>query len=89
MTVKSLDIEDPMEVAATTIPDHDGAILLGMAASFAEEFLMMGWSSDAVRAMFASPHYHGAYQAYDRLGPDAIKQIVTEAAERLRRKRER
>ncbi|HEY3364843.1 MAG TPA: hypothetical protein VGK74_07325 [Symbiobacteriaceae bacterium] len=59
----------------------DEAELGLMAQCFAEEFAHMGYSREAVLAVFQNPFYRGPHQAYTRFGEDWVRHLIARVRE--------
>ena len=68
---------DPFEFVALGLPSGPEATC-DMAYTFAEEFARLGYSEQALMALFINPHYRGAHGAYETLGKEKVRQIVQE-----------
>lgn len=54
--------------------EHDQ--LAFMAECFAEEFANMGYSQEALLALFRNPFYQGPHLAYQRRGEEWVRQLL-------------
>ncbi|MDF2628368.1 MAG: hypothetical protein K0R39_2199 [Symbiobacteriaceae bacterium] len=54
--------------------EQDG--LAYMAACFAEEFAHMGYSEEALLAVFRDPFYQGPHLAYKLRGEDWVRALI-------------
>ena len=77
---KEPEADDPFQLNAIGVPDPTGEGLRAMAACFAEEFLRLGFPPGRVLALFESPRYALANQAYRALGAPAIRVLVDDLA---------
>ena len=77
---KEAEADDPFQLNAIGVPDPTGEGLRAMAACFAEEFLRLGFPPGRVLALFESPRYALAHQAYRALGARAVRDLVDELA---------
>ncbi len=68
---------DPFEFVALGLPSGPEAAG-DMAYTFAEEFARLGYSEQALMALFIDPYYRGAHGAYQALGKEKVEQIVHE-----------
>lgn len=50
-----------------------------MARCFAEEFARMGYSEEALLALFRNPFYQGPHAAYAAYGEDWVRSLVRQA----------
>ncbi len=66
---------DPFEFVALGMPSGPEAVS-DMAYTFAEEFARLGYSEQALMALFVNPHCRGAHGAYEALGKEKVRQIV-------------
>ncbi len=89
MAVKPFESDDPMTPTAAHIPGVDEATVVEMATCFAEEYLRMGWSEDAVLEFFRNEFYQATHRAYEVLGPERTRAAVQAAAARERERRVR
>lgn len=71
------DATDPTELIAVALPGDREAVR-DMAWTFAEEFARMGFGVPRILALFRTPFYGGAHQAWRVLGAAEIEAIVTE-----------
>jgi hypothetical protein len=76
---KELEAEDPYELVGVRYPvpagvDGDREL----ARCFVEEFALMGWPRDRVRALFDNPRYEGAHEVLRRRGPGLIDAVTAE-----------
>jgi hypothetical protein len=72
--------DDPQELVAVELAG-DETVTRGMAEAFAEEFARLGFGRAQILALFRSPHYAGAHQAWRLLGEAAIAGIVDASLE--------
>lgn len=79
-TFKQPEHDDPFELKAVGIDDPDGASLREMASCFAEEFLRLGFPPGRVLALFESPRYPLAHEAWLALGEPAVRALVEQTA---------
>ena len=77
---KQPDGDDPFELKAIGVADPDGTSLREMARCFAEEFLRLGFPTGRVLALFESPRYPLAHEAWLALGEPAVRALVEDAA---------
>lgn len=50
-----------------------------MARCFAEEFVRMGWSDEALAAIFRDPFYQGPHAVYQARGEEYVLRIIRAA----------
>ena len=74
------DAGDPLELCGVGVPDPGGLGMTLLAECFAEEFLRLGHSAGEVLALFRSPEYRLAYQAWCALGDERVSGIVATQA---------
>ena len=74
------DPADPQVLVGVGLPAEAGT-MAEMAYVFAEEFCRMGWDAPMILRVFANPFYAGAHQAYQALGEDSIREIVSECVQ--------
>jgi hypothetical protein len=72
------DPEDPSVLIGVGLPG-DEATTREMAAAFADEFARMGFDRERILALFRSPFYAGAHDAWRLLGEGAIEILVGES----------
>lgn len=77
---KQPESEDPFELKAIGVADPDGTSLREMASCFAEEFLRLGFPPGRVLALFESPRYALAHEAWLALGEPAVRVLVEDLA---------
>jgi hypothetical protein len=77
---KQPEDDDPFQLNAIGVPDPSGESSRAMAECFAEEFLRLGFPPGRVLALFESPRYALAHQAFRALGPGAVRAIVERLA---------
>ena len=68
---------DPFEFVGVGLPSGPEAVS-DMAYTFAEEFARLGYSEQALMALFINPYYRAAHGAYETLGKEKVRQIVKE-----------
>ncbi|HYG60759.1 MAG TPA: hypothetical protein VD902_22005 [Symbiobacteriaceae bacterium] len=56
---------------------HHG--LAAMAECFAEEFARMGYSEEALMALFRNPFYCGPHAAYREFGEEWVRRLVRQS----------
>jgi len=78
---------DPTMLVSVALP-ADREAVREMAWVFAEEFARMGFDARRILALFRSPFYGGAHQAWRVLGAAEVEAIVAECAAAWRRPRE-
>ncbi len=78
-----------MERVAIAVPNSGEHSLEEMALCFANEFITMGWSDQAIRDMFQKPFYHGPYTVYQRKGIAFVDEVIQRAKEEHQRCLER
>jgi hypothetical protein len=71
------DPGDPMILVGVALPSGPAAAA-DMACVFAEEFARSGLAGPQILALFRSPYYAGAHQAWRTLGDSTIRSIVEE-----------
>jgi hypothetical protein len=74
---KEAEPDDPTVLVGVAIPG-DAESVREMAYAFAEEFASMGFDAARILALFRSPHYAGAHEAYKRHGEHEVRAIVDE-----------
>jgi hypothetical protein len=72
------DPQDPQELVGVELPG-DEAVTREMAEAFADEFAQLGHTRAQIIALFRTPFYAGAHQAWELLGEEAIARIVDES----------
>ena len=77
---KQPEADDPFALEGVGVPDPDGTALRDMAECFAEEFLRLGFPPGRVLALFESPRYPLAHQAYTRLGAQETRVLIERQA---------
>ena len=75
MPYDGADVEDPLELAAVTVPADAGSEL-EMAYVFAEEFARLGYGARRILGLFRTPFYAGAHRAWCALGETEMAAIV-------------
>lgn len=78
-------------------PDHpllvEGGVIDGdtelMFRCMVEEYLLAGYSPDAIHEMCGQPNYQAFYAAVHSIGPERAQSIIADAAERVGRHRVR
>jgi hypothetical protein len=78
MPYEDPDPEDPNVLVGVELP-ADPESTRQMAWAFAEEFAALGFDEERLLALFAQPFYAGAHQAFQILGPEEIRAIVSES----------
>jgi len=63
-----------MEFMGFHMPPDDG--LAAMATCFVGEFALMGYSQEALLALFRNPFYRGPHAAYERYGEPWVKDLI-------------
>jgi hypothetical protein len=74
---KEAEPDDPTVLVGVSLPG-DAESVREMAYAFAEEFASMGFDAARILALFRSPHYAGAHEAYERLGEHEVRRIIEE-----------
>ena len=77
---KQPEADDPFALNGVGIPDPDGTSARTMAECFAEEFLRLGFPPGRVLALFESPRYPLAHEAYTLLGAQETRALIERAA---------
>jgi len=77
---KQPESDDPFALRGVGVPDADGTAARNMAECFAEEFLRLGFPPGRVLALFESPRYTLAHQAYARLGAEETRALIERLA---------
>jgi hypothetical protein len=77
---KQPEADDPFALQGVGVSDPDGAATRDMAACFAEEFLRLGFPPGRVLALFESPRYPLAHQAYRQLGAAETRALIERLA---------
>ncbi|MBI3263163.1 MAG: hypothetical protein HYZ58_08425 [Acidobacteria bacterium] len=72
------ELDDPQELVGVELPG-DESVTREMAAAFADEFAQLGLSRPQILALYRTPHYAGAHQAWRLLGEDEIGRLVDES----------
>ena len=70
------------------VPSDGDRSLEEMALCFANEFIAMGWSDQAIRDMFQQPFYHGPYTVCQKKGIAFIDEVIQRAKEEHQRRLE-
>ena len=86
--MKPPEADGPVERVAMAVPSDDGRSLEEMALCFANEFIAMGWSVQAIRDMFQKPFYHGPYTVYQKKGIAFVDEVIQRAKEEHQRRLE-
>ena len=77
---KQPEADDPFALQGVGVPDPDGKAAREMAECFAEEFLRLGFPPGRVLALFESPRYPLAHQAYAQLGAQDTRALIERLA---------
>jgi len=77
---KEPEADDPFALQGVGVPDPEGAAARDMAECFAEEFLRLGFPPGRVLALFDSPRYPLAHQAYAQLGAQETRALIERLA---------
>jgi hypothetical protein len=72
------EFDDPQELMAIELPGDEG-VTREMAEAFADEFARLGLDRAQILALYRSPFYAGAHQAWRLLGGSEIERIVDES----------
>ena len=78
MVEKEFEQDDPFELVGTVLPSSDISYIEAMAETFIEEYLRMGWTDDMILKLFKTPFYQGPYIAYEVLGEDRVKTMISQ-----------
>jgi len=70
--------DDPQELVGVELPG-DESVTREMAAAFADEFAQLGYDRTQILALYRTPLYAGAHQAWQLLGEDEIARLVDES----------
>jgi hypothetical protein len=84
MPYREPDPSDPTVLVGVAVPAEPEA-MREMAWVFAEEFARMGYDAARILAVFRTPFYAGAHQAWCVLGEAEVKAIVDECVAVWRR----
>lgn len=68
------DIEDPLEMVGMLVPGDDRK----MTECFVEEFMMMGYTDDALLALFRDPFYLGVNRVFQQYGEQFVRDVIAE-----------
>jgi hypothetical protein len=77
MPMRETDPQDPMELVGVSALGSATGRLETMAECFAEEFIRLGHSEEAILDLFRSPFYAGPHRAYRELGEARIREMIT------------
>jgi hypothetical protein len=72
------EFDDPQELIGIELPG-DEAVTREMAEAFADEFAQLGFTRSQILALYRTPFYAGAHQAWRLLGEDEIAHIVDDS----------
>ena len=72
------EFDDPQELVGIELPGDEG-VTREMAEAFADEFSQLSFSRSQILALYRTPFYAGAHQAWQLLGEDEIARIVDES----------
>ncbi|HSF19687.1 MAG TPA: hypothetical protein VLK65_29470 [Vicinamibacteria bacterium] len=78
MPYQEPDPSDPNVLIGVSLPG-DEETTREMAIAFAEEFAALGFDEGRLMSLFRRPNYAGAHRAYQLLGEEEIRRIVSEA----------
>ncbi len=70
------DPTDPMTLTGVELLVDDPGAVLDMAACFAEEYVRLGLSAEAILELFESGQYAGPAMAMGQLGHDTIRELI-------------
>jgi hypothetical protein len=76
---KAFEEKDPLEMVAVQldVPSED-ACMLEMARTFVEEYMLMGWSDEAIFELFQNPFYKATHNILRLKGEEYVKTILKE-----------
>ncbi|MCH8192598.1 MAG: hypothetical protein IIA65_01110 [Planctomycetes bacterium] len=76
---KEFEEKDPLEVVSVfmDVPSEE-ASYLEMTRTFVEEYMLMGWSDDAIFELFQNPFYKATHNILQFKGEAYVKTILKE-----------
>ena len=77
MPKDEFDFEDPFELNGMAFMTHEDTTN-GMAETFIEEFMRMGYGHKQILALFLNPHYLGPNMALEKRGEPFICDLISE-----------
>lgn len=72
------DATDPMTLTGVELLVDDDSAVRDMAASFIEEYVRLGHSTEAILALFECGEFAGPSMAFRQLGRDSIQGLIEE-----------
>ena len=69
---------DPMTLHGVVGDTESDAAMRDMAECFVEEYIRSGFDEDRILKMFQTRRYAGPFLAYQTLGEDVIRQMISE-----------
>src|SRR5262245_43490637 len=72
------EIDDPQELIGVELPG-DESVTREMAAAFADEFAQLGFTRAQILALYRKAEYAGAHEAWQRLGDEAVAELVDQS----------
>ena len=72
------DVSDPMTLHGVVVETESDAAMRDMAECFVEEYIRIGFDEDRILKMFQTQGYAGPFLAFQTLGEDAIRRIISE-----------
>ena len=76
---KAFEEKDPLEMVSVfmDVPSEE-ASTLEMARTFVEEYMLMGWSDDAIFELFQNAFYKATHNILQLKGEEYVKTILKE-----------
>jgi hypothetical protein len=72
------DATDPMTLHGVVVETESDDAMQDMAECFVEEYIRSGFDADRILRMFQTQGYAGPFLAYQTLGEDEIRRLISE-----------